>query len=192
MRFSIIALACLLASAAPAHAADFLFSFGSTPGAQGVGSAAFAGTVTGRILGLPDNGTGAATQVWIDSYSPNPIFAPILATGWNEPGLNSFAVGGGQIVSGTFKSGNNDNFFGQFYDRLFLNFDNNGDITNYASIGSNSRAAVWNTQGLPGVTFARINLPVPEPATWAMMLIGFGFVGTGLRRSRVRTLAAQS
>ena len=31
--------------------------------------------------------------------------------------------------------------------------------------------------------------PVPEPATWAMMLLGFGAAGTALRRSRRRTTA---
>jgi hypothetical protein len=31
---------------------------------------------------------------------------------------------------------------------------------------------------------------VPEPATWGMMLVGFGMVGAGLRRRTVRTIAA--
>ncbi|HEV2044556.1 MAG TPA: PEPxxWA-CTERM sorting domain-containing protein, partial [Sphingomicrobium sp.] len=26
--------------------------------------------------------------------------------------------------------------------------------------------------------------PVPEPATWAMMLVGFGAIGIGMRRRR--------
>jgi PEP-CTERM motif len=34
----------------------------------------------------------------------------------------------------------------------------------------------------------RFNIPntaaVPEPATWAMMLFGFGLVGSAMRRSR--------
>ncbi|NNM77156.1 PEP-CTERM sorting domain-containing protein [Sphingomonas sp. ID1715] len=30
---------------------------------------------------------------------------------------------------------------------------------------------------------------VPEPATWAMMLIGFGFVGAGMRRARSVTVS---
>ena len=32
--------------------------------------------------------------------------------------------------------------------------------------------------------------PVPEPATWAMMLLGFGFAGMALRRSRSRAALA--
>lgn len=31
---------------------------------------------------------------------------------------------------------------------------------------------------------------VPEPSTWAMMLVGFGLVGFSMRRSRARTAAA--
>lgn len=31
-----------------------------------------------------------------------------------------------------------------------------------------------------------VDSPVPEPATWAMMLFGFGFIGAALRRYRPR------
>jgi hypothetical protein len=32
--------------------------------------------------------------------------------------------------------------------------------------------------------------PVPEPSTWAMMLLGFGAVGMAVRRNRRRALEA--
>lgn len=35
-----------------------------------------------------------------------------------------------------------------------------------------------------------VNTPVPEPATWLMMIVGFGFVGAMMRRSRVQTIEA--
>jgi hypothetical protein len=43
-----------------------------------------------------------------------------------------------------------------------------------------SNATLYTTGSPPGV---------PEPATWAMMLFGFGAAGTALRRSRRRTTA---
>lgn len=39
------------------------------------------------------------------------------------------------------------------------------------------------------VTYANPVAPVPEPATWAMMIVGFGAVGASLRRQR-RALSA--
>jgi hypothetical protein len=46
------------------------------------------------------------------------------------------------------------------------------------------------TSNVRGLNFAfRINSAVPEPATWAMMLVGFGAVGVAARRRR-STLAA--
>lgn len=43
--------------------------------------------------------------------------------------------------------------------------------------------------GLLSETFVVNRAAVPEPSTWAMMLLGFGAVGLGLRRRRRRTVA---
>ena len=57
-------------------------------------------------------------------------------------------------------------------------------------------SGIWSTAGLVNkkgikrelshLTFfgSRSALPVPEPATWGMMLLGFGIVGSALRRRR--------
>lgn len=37
---------------------------------------------------------------------------------------------------------------------------------------------------LQGLTFRPIGAPVPEPATWAMMLLGFGAIGFSIRRTK--------
>jgi hypothetical protein len=37
-----------------------------------------------------------------------------------------------------------------------------------------------------------VSLTVPEPATWAMMLVGFGAAGAGLRRRRAKERQLQS
>lgn len=37
------------------------------------------------------------------------------------------------------------------------------------------------------INLTQVEAPVPEPATWAMMLLGFGFLGAGMRRRRRST-----
>ena len=46
---------------------------------------------------------------------------------------------------------------------------------------------VQDAYGCPGnqaVALPAMGYNVPEPATWAMMLLGFGLIGTGARRAR--------
>lgn len=44
--------------------------------------------------------------------------------------------------------------------------------------------------GLSGLAFLGATAPVPEPATWAMMIAGFGVAGLSLRRSKRMAAAA--
>lgn len=44
-----------------------------------------------------------------------------------------------------------------------------------------------NYTGLSEVQFNGANAAVPEPATWAMMILGMGLVGASIRRRKVRT-----
>ncbi|WP_380873880.1 hypothetical protein ACFB49_44390 [Sphingomonas sp. DBB INV C78] len=48
----------------------------------------------------------------------------------------------------------------------------------------------WTWTGLSEVRFDGTAAPVPEPATWAMMIGGFGLVGGAMRRQRVRVAFA--
>ncbi len=47
----------------------------------------------------------------------------------------------------------------------------------------------WSDTGFTLATFAPTSA-VPEPATWAMMIAGFGVVGGAVRRRRPAALAA--
>ncbi|QNP42450.1 PEP-CTERM sorting domain-containing protein [Sphingomonas daechungensis] len=111
---------------------------------------------------------------------------PVDARLWFSQFENSFTVQNGVITSAVFHA---DNDFSASLDRLYINVPIYGaGGTNYASVGSNNSTSVWNNQGLFGITFTRIDTAVPEPATWMMMLIGFGAIGFAARRSRVRAL----
>lgn len=63
---------------------------------------------------------------------------------------------------------------------------------------SNGTSRTYNLPGLVllGSDFTRVDAPimsaVPEPATWAMMLIGFAGIGYSMRRRRVRYQTLQT
>jgi hypothetical protein len=60
-------------------------------------------------------------------------------------------------------------------------------FTLYEYLGTDGTGS-WVTNGKNGMShiafFGSPGTAVPEPATWAMMLLGFGAAGTALRRSR--------
>ena len=60
-------------------------------------------------------------------------------------------------------------------------------FTLYEYLGTDG-TGTWATNAQQGVShiafFGSPGTAVPEPATWAMMLLGFGAAGTALRRSR--------
>jgi hypothetical protein len=63
---------------------------------------------------------------------------------------------------------------------LFFSYENPG--VRSQTVGSmyiNARATTFAVSAVA---------PVPEPGTWALMLLGFGAVGTALRRAPRRTL----
>jgi hypothetical protein len=55
-----------------------------------------------------------------------------------------------------------------------------------AAVGS---IHLTDTQGYSNAVLYRATGAVPEPATWAMMLLGFGAIGVALRRRRTQALA---
>lgn len=78
----------------------------------------------------------------------------------------------------TFDVGNGENFFafnainGQLIETISF-FTTDGGVTDFRQLR------------IDGIQSAQNN-PVPEPATWAMMLMGFGATGVAMRRSRRR------
>ena len=74
-----------------------------------------------------------------------------------------------------------------------VDWSNTPTVFNFGSGGSFSvllQDAVFGTPGSARVsgTFTYLSASVPEPSTWAMMLLGFGAVGFALRRRRTPKL----
>ena len=59
----------------------------------------------------------------------------------------------------------------------------------FASLGITAGQYVYASQNdTVTINIGPVNGAVPEPSTWAMMLLGFGAVGMAVRRGRKRTL----
>jgi opacity protein-like surface antigen len=86
--------------------------------------------------------------------------------------------------------------FGQTQNSARLNFFFLGNQLNtlgYNPNQDNTFRAVLSASGNSVTAFARIGAgapAVPEPATWAMMLVGFGGMGVAMRRNRRKSATA--
>jgi hypothetical protein len=61
-----------------------------------------------------------------------------------------------------------------------------GPVTGIAQNANINNFGAPQTGGYAGVVpWVQLNTNVPEPASWAMMIVGFGLVGTSLRRRNV-------
>ena len=159
-----------MAIVTPAHALNFLFSFSNVTGNV-------PGVVSGKIYGLTDNATSFPTDVVVTAYpaginglAPAPLdinaYAASLGSFINSYS-GGFSVANGQITGGDYQ------IYGGYFDlNIFSQYNTlfSPDASNYTG----------NLDGLGGVTFTA----TPEPATWAMMLVGLGGLGFALRRSR--------
>ena len=105
----------------------------------------------------------------------------ITATDASDFGdFGSVVIGPGGL-SGTFDL-SGSGFLLEFYAVKYGN-----QFTLYEYLGTDGTGS-WVTNGKNGMShiafFGSPGNSVPEPATWAMMLLGFGAAGTALRRSR--------
>jgi hypothetical protein len=146
------------------------FSFSNDPSFGNV-----PGTVSGRILGLVDNATSAATGVFIDAapdalgYGPFPVDVfsrfPVITE-------NSFTVIGGVIAAAGFLAQSPDGSGPGSPGPAWLYINSEGN--NFLDVNDNSNEKfVWNTEGLNGVTFSSVEVPGPLAISGVAMGIGF-------------------
>ena len=173
-------------------------------------SAGCFGAACAPILGASVNGGLTYTGSSFNQTTDNTGF---LALGGTSDGLGTFTLTGltdtytGDIFrllvsftaptstpsNTTFETLLQGTVTGMNAGGVFVNFDNAvrtfassaGPFTfalNDVSISSNSATQIVSGQ---------IQAAVPEPGTWAMMLIGFGGMGVALRRRRSATMISQ-
>jgi len=201
-------LAASLALAAPAHAvvgyADVVLDYfnsgvGSFPGPYGGTFDGVSGTFpvpvsTSVVLG-PDGPIADFLSLPTGSYVTVGFTDEIIFDGFGND-IFIGEVGAAGETANVFVSSDNSTF-------VFLGLANDASVTAFDlssigfvgnvsavkivgldSFGGSPGFDVGFVQGLPGSVNA-----IPEPAAWAMMILGFGCVGTMARRGRRLHLA---
>jgi len=148
--------------------------------------------VTWLVSGAFDDGSTLAGSFTLNQYG----FVSAVDLTTQSQGV---FTGVNYVLQPTFPANNGFNFLeidpGPYTGALRLNFDGpiadaNGPIAGTVSILStsfecqnsqNCQAAGGNTRFLVG---GSASSSVPEPASWAMMIAGFGMVGAAMRRRR--------
>lgn len=148
-------------------------------------------TFTGNISGETNTGAAASylnAQNAYNTYAAlqNPAFGAITLNflADSDTGLGAFGTFTGQgLTSGTFtiNPGYNITYFAVKYATIFTLYNYNGQTT-FTTDGKH---------GLSHLVFFGSVGAVPEPATWAMMLLGFGAIGVSMRRRRKNTALLQ-
>jgi choice-of-anchor C domain-containing protein len=147
---------------------------GPTPGAASVDLNGFnPGAISQNILGLTP---GQHFDVKF-SFAGNPAGGQAIKT-------LLVSLDGGSTQTLTFDTtGHSTNNMGWKSESLAFTATGGSNILKFASGDSDSNS-YW------GPAIASISIAAPEPATWAMMLIGFGGLGATLRMNRRRAAVA--
>lgn len=169
--------ACIAAGSVPATAATYDVTYQSTISIFGAPPQTLMGTIT-------------TSDTAIQRFGRTAFEITDISGSLND-----------QTITGLFAIPNNPYFFftdgGQFLDGSGVRFNTNM-FTNVAffqpSVGPSDQFRINGGGGISTLGFASATLAggaVPEPATWLMLILGFGAVGFGLRRAaRTRTTFA--
>lgn len=186
MMFKWIVSGALIAVAMPAQSATVVVAFTNS---RGGGSAVIFGpVVSGQSLTVSSSTDDLWSAGGLPRYSDaNGLVADRFATATDDSGQ---AVG--TQIGANFGLATVDGYtapFGSLVGRI-------GSV--YQFLGANYNGTAWGTGNLElfywdsnfGDNFGEITFdinaagPVPEPATWALLILGFGFVGASLRSQR--------
>lgn len=169
LTFAAAIAASVLAVASPASAAQYMFSF----------------TTNQVLFGSAQSGSGTFTVA--DTLSTSPL---------GTMGYQVTAISGtlnGSAINGLSGFQGSDNYFyttgASFADGSGIGFTTVGGTSAslyFASVAQRYQLTTTSpfTSGYVTATASLAPAAVPEPATWAMMLAGFGTIGAAIRRRR--------
>lgn len=193
MKFRFALTVCALALSTQALAADFSFA-GSFTNPNDVQSFTFDVTSTSLVT-LRSFGYAGGTNS-VGTVIPSGGFDPVIAL-FDSTGtlITQNDDGGSNVPADPDTSNNYDSFISQTLGigtytasiQAFSNFANGPNLSDgYSGNGSfNGRTTNWAFDILNVNTAIAAPVgAVPEPATWLMMITGFGLAGASLRRRR--------
>lgn len=131
----------------------------------------FSGPVNSAALRLNSGGVSAPNGVTFSLFDTSASYAQLDQN--RSPGDSGGMQLYADLASGTF-----------YGSRFYTNAD--AALDRVVTLNGAGRAAIAAAAGRTfsmGGTLVPINLgAVPEPSTWALMILGFGLVGAGMRR----------
>jgi hypothetical protein len=176
---SSLALAAALIAAAPASAATFLFTYSGTNATNGAFTAT--GTITTTNTTTLVNGRAAYTITGITGTRNGSAITGLVPAGTDFGGV---AIDNYLYASTPFLTDAGFGFTVAGTTNLYNPYYFSGAYQEYVRT-----AAGADFQNTSGVTFTltQVGAAVPEPATWGMMILGFGMIGAASRSRKVKT-----
>lgn len=177
-----VALAVALVATGQAHAQVQTFS----------GNVIASGVVTPNAGCAPIPNRGVATGSGSSNFGSFSYSHTVCTQGATGPVTGSFLVDFGvDELLGTLNGSSVATATAGIFDQTFLFLITGGNGRFDGATGSFNSIGTVDARTRPSqlsFTFGGlVNVPpVPEPSTWAMMLVGFGAIGVGLRRRRAR------
>lgn len=151
----------------------------------------FGDHTSGSGLMMVVNGSGVGgTPVWFQNglsvvTNTTYFFSTWVASAHpSSPAMLDFSVNGTSI--GGLTASSTTGVWQQFYGTWFSGASTTADL----ALVNQNLASSGNDFALDDIDFGLTRPGVPEPTTWALMLMGFGAVGYAMRRQRAVALAA--